>query len=171
MRHLSRTSKHHDVRPDSQERYQRDADCFFAHAYWWCEWLRGPLVQAWTRRKILWDATQSHNGGAATTALDLLLEMEKYDINANELDEMTSILLVKLAKGIRKGKAGSCLEMGNALRLSTKGVEDPSRVLWAPDQSRVRRMHGTPAANDQGDFTRVKVIGFVAENSHAECNE
>ena len=61
-------------------------------------------MQAWTGRKILWDATQGHNGGAATTALDLLLEMEKYHINANELDEMTSILQVKLAKAFERVK-------------------------------------------------------------------
>ena len=46
---------------------------------WW-EWLRAPVVQEWEkkRRRVKWDATEGRNGGAARTAWEALLEMERY---------------------------------------------------------------------------------------------
>ena len=56
-------------------------------------------MQEWkSRRKNMWDGLEANIGVAERTAWEPLLEMEKYEIKANELDEVAVTIVVDFAK-------------------------------------------------------------------------
>ena len=56
-------------------------------------------MQEWkSRRKNMWDGLEANIGEAERTAWEPLLEMEKYEIKANELDEVAVTIVVDFAK-------------------------------------------------------------------------
>ena len=63
--------------------------------------MRAPLPE-WRSRKIKWDATEGHNGRAEGTAWEALLEMEKYDVNANEFTQGAVTVVVDFAQAFER---------------------------------------------------------------------
>ena len=53
---------------------------------WW-EWLRAPEVERWQERQRVGDATDGRSGGVKRTAWESLLEMDRIDYRAGDMDQ------------------------------------------------------------------------------------
>ena len=69
---------------------------------WW-EWLRAPEVERWQeRRRVGWDATNGRNGGAERIAWATLLEMDRFDHRAGDMDQGAITLVLDLAEAFER---------------------------------------------------------------------
>ena len=69
---------------------------------WW-ECLRALVVERWQERhRIGWDVTDRRNGGAERTGWETLLEVERFDFKAAEMNQGAITLVLDLAKAFER---------------------------------------------------------------------
>ena len=89
---------------------------------WW-EWLR-----AWyERHRVGFDATDGRNGGAVRTVWETLLEMERFDCRAGEMDQGAITLVLDLAEAFYRVSLPVVWSRRADFNFSHQNFSDPRR--------------------------------------------
>ena len=94
---------HDDFFLDSEERQKRTPHCAFCQLIRTWEWLRAAEVsRGQDRHRVGPDAADGRNGGVERIVWETLLEMERFDYRAVELDQRAITVVPDLAKAFER---------------------------------------------------------------------
>ena len=151
----------HDVFFDSEERHEQTLHCAVAHSFRWREWLRAPEISRWQEvHRVEWDATGVRNGWPGRIVWETLLEMDRFDCRAGEMDQ--GAVTVMIWPG-RPGFSVSqlCVGWGNTYPFHQENAASALR-LRAPEAGSSRH---------HGHLPSVEVELLALSHCASRCHE